>query len=87
MLEPSLLAQALALEVQFDGAGLDHLDLATNIPTDLADHPRQTWFEARHHGSRPDIALQRQLDAGAPWTQPCAVPRRRSRAVLTRHHF
>ena len=49
-----------------------HLDLSAMQCFDAVDHSCLSWLEARYHWSRVDLALQWQLNGGAP-AAPCTT--------------
>ena len=63
------------------------LDLTAMVRYDALDHSRLQWLEARYHWSRVDLALQTQLNTGAPGSNYGALPERRLWQALLRFFF
>ncbi|MGA2551116.1 MAG: hypothetical protein ABSF50_13275 [Burkholderiaceae bacterium] len=62
-----------------------HLDLTSFLRFDPTSHSRTTWFEARYHFDRADVALQWQLETGQPNSVFGAIPTQRQLQVLLRY--
>jgi len=57
--------QSLFVYAQMQDAIVVHLDLTAMTRYDLVDHSYFTWFEARYHWPRTDLAVQWQSNFGA----------------------
>ncbi len=64
-----------------------HLDVTAMARYDAVDHSRLQWLEARYHWARVDIAVQTQLNSGAPGSNYGALPERRLWQALLRYFF
>lgn len=77
----------LFLRAFWQDAGINHLDLTSNLFIDLVDHSRQLWIEARYHWTQVDAALQWQRNDGTPASQFGALAERRIWEVVVRYFF
>lgn len=68
-------------------AGFNHLDLAAMQKLNLADHSRLSWLEARYHLDKAELALQWQLNSGAPHSAYGAAAQTRAWQMLLRYYF
>jgi hypothetical protein len=76
--------QAVFLFSSWQDAFVNQLDLSALARLNLADHSRMTWFEARYHWPKADLALQWQANSGRAATEFGALPQQRMlQAVLT----
>jgi hypothetical protein len=78
---------ALFLYASWQDCALMHLDLTLLEHVDRVDHSRLTWLEARYHWTRVDLALQWQLDSGAPNSDFGAAPQRRVAQLVMRGYL
>jgi hypothetical protein len=77
----------LFLYAFWQDAFVPHLDLTAMLRRDLADHSRLQWLEARYHWTRVDVALQAQLNTGAPASNFGAQADRRVWQTVARYFF
>lgn len=68
-------------------AFMPQLDLAAMHSTDLTDHSRRAWLEARYHAGRTDFAIQWQRSDGRGLSNFGALPEARAWQWTIRHYF
>jgi hypothetical protein len=78
---------ALFVYVAWQDALLNRLDLNAMLRHNLADHSRLSWLEALYRGDRMDVALQWQMNSGAPFSEFGAAGQRRIVQALLRYFF
>jgi opacity protein-like surface antigen len=72
---------------KWQDAWLKHLDLTGFAYYNAIDWSRQLWAEARYHWTHVDLALQWQLNSGAPGSEYGALPARRVWQGLVTYFF
>lgn len=77
----------LGLYVNWPDAVVQHLDLSAMVRANGADNSRTNWVEARYHWSHTDLALQLQVNSGAPASDYGAAPQQRIWQVSLRQYF
>ncbi len=79
--------QSIFMYSGWQDALINHLDLSALARIDIADHSRLSWLEARYHWERSELALQWQVNSGAPASDYGAATQRRAWQALLRHYF
>ena len=79
--------RATFLYVGWQDAFIQHLDLSLMERFDVADHSRLSWLEARYHWEQSELALQWQVNSGAPASDYGAAAQRRAWQVLWRRYL
>jgi hypothetical protein len=79
--------RAAFLYAGWQDALINHLDLSAMERFDVADRSRLSWLEARYHWARSELALQWQVNSGAPASDYGAAAQRRAWQALLRHYF
>ena len=77
----------LFVYVLWRDALVKRLDVAAMVRHDLIDHSRLQWLEVRYHWTRVDVALQTQLNSGAPGSNYGASADQRIWHALLRYFF
>ncbi len=77
---------ALMVYATQKSAGLKNLDLTGMLRTNLLDHSRLAWLEARYHWDSADLAFQWQQQSGGR-TEYGLLPYARSAQVLGVYYF
>ena len=79
--------QALFLYAHWQDAMVLRLDLSAMQRYDVATKSGQTWLEARYHWDRVDLALQWQINSGAPGSVYGSLPVRQEWQALVKYFF
>ncbi len=77
----------LFANARWQDAGLNHLDLSAFAYYDVIDASRQFWVEARYHWTHVEVAVQWQLNSGAPGSEYGALPALRTWQGLLTYYF
>jgi len=77
----------LFANARWQDAGLNHLDLSAFAYYDVVDASRQFWIEARYHWTHVDVAVQWQLNSGAPGSEYGALPALHTWQALLTYYF
>ncbi len=79
--------QRVFANARWQDAMINHLDLAAFAYYDPLDSSRQFWVEASYHWTKLDIALQWQVNSGAPGSEYGALPARQTWQALLKYFF
>ena len=79
--------KAAFLHIGWQDALIQHLDLSAMERLDVADRSRLSWLEARYHWERSELALQWQVNSGAPASDYGAAAQRRAWQLLWRSYL
>lgn len=77
----------LFANARWQDALVNHLDLSAFAYYNFLDSSRQHWIEARYHWTRVDVALQWQVNSGAPGSEYGALPARNTWQALVKYFF
>lgn len=79
--------QSIFFYAHWQDALVLHLDLSAMQRYDVATNSGQSWLEARYHWDRVELALQWQLNAGAPGSVYGSLPAQQVWQALVKYFF